>query len=243
MATTPEAVRGSGLEQAQKIRRLFSEIAPRYDLLNHLLSLNADRRWRRRAVAVLGWEQRPDRVYLDACAGTCDLSVELAGRRGFRGRGHRQLTSPSRCWSRGCPRSPAARWHRYVATPLRLPFVGEAFAGATVGFGVRNLADLDGGLAELWRVLEPGARLVVLEFTTPPNPLLRRLYLLYFHRIIPQVGRWVSGHPWAYSYLPASVQVFPEAAELAQRMRMVGFRAASWSHLSGGIAALHVATK
>ena len=84
---------------------------------------------------------------------------------------------------------------------------------------------------------------MVLEFTTPPNPLVRRLYLLYFHRILPQVGRWVSGHPWAYSYLPASVQAFPEAAELAQRMRRVGFRAASWLHLSGGIAALHVATK
>ena len=242
MATTPEAVRGSGLEQAQKIRRLFSEIAPRYDLLNHLLSLNADRRWRRRAVAVLGWEQRPDRIYLDACAGTCDLSVELAGRRGFRGRViATDFAEPMLV--AGLPKIAGRAVAPVCGDALRLPFVGEAFAGATVGFGVRNLADLDGGLAELWRVLEPGARLVVLEFTTPPNPLLRRLYLLYFHRIIPQVGRWVSGHPWAYSYLPASVQVFPEAAELAQRMRMVGFRAASWSHLSGGIAALHVATK
>ncbi|HCR04462.1 MAG TPA: demethylmenaquinone methyltransferase, partial [Gemmatimonadetes bacterium] len=124
-----------------------------------------------------------------------------------------------------------------------LPFGTETFSGATVGFGVRNLADLDRGLSELHRVLRIDARLVVLEFTTPPNPLLRQLYLFYFHQVLPRVGRWVSGHPWAYSYLPASVKEFPGPAQLAGRMRRAGFRDASWSLLSGGIAALHVATK
>lgn len=230
-----------GPERGRQVRRLFSEIAPSYDLLNHVLSLNIDRRWRRRAVAELGWEARPDGVYLDACAGTLDLSLELARRAGFAGRVvGSDFALPMLV--QGLPKLAGAPVAPLCADALRLPFSSGAFSGATVGFGVRNLSDLDGGLAEFRRVLRPGARLVVLEFTTPPNALLRALYLLYFHQVLPRVGSWVSGHPWAYRYLPASVGEFPAPAELAARMRHAGFAEARWTLLTGGIAALHVAT-
>ena len=242
MNTIPDALPSPGQDRERRIRRLFSEIAPRYDLLNHVLSMNVDRRWRRRAVAHLGWEGHPEGLYLDACAGTLDLSLELAGQPGFGGR----VVGSDFAWPmlvEGLPKVAGRAVVPVCGDALRLPFGAATFRGATVGFGVRNLADLDQGLAELHRVLEIGARLVVLEFTTPPNPLLRRLYLFYFHHVLPRVGRWVSGHPWAYSYLPESVKEFPGPVELAERMRIAGFRAARWSLLSGGIAALHVATK
>ena len=242
MPTIPEALPSGGQDQERRIRRLFSEIAPRYDLLNHVLSMNLDRRWRRRAVASLGWEGHPDGLYLDACAGTFDLCLELVGQPGFRGRVvGSDFALPM--LTEGLPKLADVAVAPVCGDALRLPFGTETFRGATVGFGVRNLADLDRGLEELHRVLRIGARLVVLEFTTPPNPLLRQLYLFYFHRVLPRVGRWVSGHPWAYSYLPASVKEFPGPAQLADRMGRAGFRGTSWSLLSGGIAALHVATK
>jgi demethylmenaquinone methyltransferase/2-methoxy-6-polyprenyl-1,4-benzoquinol methylase len=238
----PEALPSGEQDQEHRIRRLFSEIAPRYDLLNHVLSMNLDRHWRRRAVACLGWEGHPDGPYLDACAGTFDLSLELVGQPGFRGRVvGSDFALPM--LTEGLPKLADVAVTPVCGDSLRLPFGTDTFRGATVGFGVRNLADLDLGLEELHRVLRVGARLVVLEFTTPPNPLLRQLYLFYLHRVLPLVGRWVSGHPWAYSYLPASVKEFPGPTQLADRMRRAGFRGASWSLLSGGIAALHVATK
>ena len=242
MTTIPEAVPSRGQDRERQVRRLFSEIAPRYDLLNHVLSMNIDRRWRRQAIARLGWESHPEGLYLDACAGTLDLTLELAGQPRFRGR----VIGSDFAWPmlvQGLPKVAGKPIAPVCGDALRLPFGPRTFRGATVGFGVRNLADLDGGLAEFHRVLETGARLVVLEFTTPPNPVLRQLYHFYFHQVLPRVGRWVSGHPWAYSYLPESVKEFPGPAELADRMRRAGFRSAEWSLLSGGIAALHVAEK
>jgi demethylmenaquinone methyltransferase/2-methoxy-6-polyprenyl-1,4-benzoquinol methylase len=112
-----------------------------------------------------------------------------------------------------------------------------------VAFGVRNLSDLNGGFREFARVIRPGGRLVVLEFTEPPNPILRHLYLFYFHRILPAVGRIVSGHPWAYAYLPRSVREFPDPPKLAEMITKAGFRDGEWNFLTGGIAALHVATR
>jgi demethylmenaquinone methyltransferase/2-methoxy-6-polyprenyl-1,4-benzoquinol methylase len=112
-----------------------------------------------------------------------------------------------------------------------------------VAFGVRNLADLGTGLRELGRVLQSGRRLVILEFTEPPNPLLRRFYLFYFRHILPRVGRMVSGHPWAYDYLPESVKEFPDPTGLARRMQEAGFAEVRWELLSGGIAALHVGVR
>jgi len=129
------------------------------------------------------------------------------------------------------------------ADTLCLPFVDGCFHGATVGFGVRNLVDVRGGFSALARVVRPGARLVVLEFTLPPNPVLRALYNFYFHRILPIVGRVVSGHPWAYTYLPESVKEFPTPSELADIMRESGFKDVEWRFLTGGIVAIHVGVR
>jgi demethylmenaquinone methyltransferase/2-methoxy-6-polyprenyl-1,4-benzoquinol methylase len=126
---------------------------------------------------------------------------------------------------------------------LRLPFPDSIFNGAMVAFGIRNLSDLRRGFQEFRRVLDQEGRLVVLEFTEPPNPVLRRLYLFYFRRILPLIGRVVSGHPWAYQYLPESVREFPDPEGLSGMMRDAGFRETTWELLSGGIAALHVGVR
>ena len=126
---------------------------------------------------------------------------------------------------------------------LRLPFADDSFDGATVGFGVRNLADLSLGLREFRRVLRPGARLVILEFTVPPNAVMRSLYHFYFHRILPLVGRVVSGHPWAYDYLPKSVGAFPGPGELETMFADAGFRETGHRLLTLGIAAIHWGVK
>jgi demethylmenaquinone methyltransferase/2-methoxy-6-polyprenyl-1,4-benzoquinol methylase len=220
------------------VREMFSAIAPRYDLLNHLLSLNIDRIWRRRAVASLRWDRRPDGAYLDACAGTLDLSLALARSRGFRGRVvATDFALPMLKLGKAKVAGEGA-WCA-AADTLALPFPDCAFDGAMVAFGVRNLSDMDGGLAELRRVLRPGARLVVLEFTTPRSRALRGLFLFYFLRVLPAVGRFVSGHPTAYSYLPASVLEFPAPEALEASLRRAGFREVSHRLLTGGIVAVH----
>jgi demethylmenaquinone methyltransferase/2-methoxy-6-polyprenyl-1,4-benzoquinol methylase len=242
MPTKPEAQPSRGDARERQVRRIFSEIAPRYDLLNHVLSANIDRSWRRKAVATLGWEARPDGRYLDACAGTYDLALELSRRPGFNGSviasdfAEPMLLAGRRKLGDGAIRP-------VCADTLRLPFLDASFDGATVGFGVRNLSGLQAGFTELWRVLRPGARLVVLEFTVPPGWLMRRLYMFYFTRMLPVIGRLVSGHPWAYTYLPESVKEFPGPAGLADLLESAGFAKVDWRLLTGGIAALHVATK
>lgn len=227
-----------GGAHARRIRRAFSEIAPRYDLLNHLLSLNIDRSWRRRAVEVLGWERVPGGLYLDLCAGTFDLSVALAARSGFHGRVV-ACDFAQAMLVRGRRKLAGLAVRPVCADALRLPFPDATFDGAMVAFGVRNLADMGAGLEELARVLRPGGGLAILEFSVPPNPLLRGLYLVYFRRLLPVVGRVVSGHPWAYSYLPASVLEFPGPRGLAERMAAAGFVEVTWELLCGGIAAIH----
>lgn len=225
-------------DKAAHVRRMFASIAPRYDLLNSVLSAGTDRRWRRRAVERLGWERAPEGTYLDNCAGTLELALTLARRDGFRGR----VVGGDYTFAmleRGLRKTPGEPVAPACADALRLPFPDGAFDGATVGFGVRNLADLDAGLRESARVLKPGARLVILEFTTPGWQPFRALYLFYFLRLLPLVGRLVSKHSSAYSYLPESVLQFPEPPELARRMEAAGFRDVAWRTLSGGIAALH----
>src|SRR5689334_5341739 len=146
------------------VRDMFTAIAPRYDFLNHLLSLNIDRSWRRAAVARLGWEAKPDGTYLDLCAGTLDLAAELARRDGFRGRViGADFVVPM--LERGKDKAP--RTVPVAADALARPFPAARFDGAMVGFGVRNVADLDRALSEAARVLKPGARFVILEFATP----------------------------------------------------------------------------
>ncbi len=227
-------------EKRAYVRGMFTAIAPRYDLLNHLLSLNADRRWRRQAVERLGWEASPAGQYLDVCAGTLDLAAALAGRPGFSGRVIGADFSTAML-QRG--RSKAERVWPLTADALVLPFRDGLFDGAMVGFGVRNLEDLDAGLAEAARVLRPGARLVVLEFTTPARQPLRGLYGFYFRRVLPAVGHLVSKHRTAYHYLPESVHHFPSPAALAERMTRAGFRAVSYELLFAGICAIHVGTR
>lgn len=229
-------------EKAVAVRRMFSSIAPRYDLLNHLLSLNVDKVWRRRAVNRLGWERAPEGRYLDNCAGTLDLAVELARRPGFRGR----VVGSDFTFAmleRGTDKVARLPVNPACADALALPFPDASFDGATVGFGVRNLADLDAGLRESFRVLKPGARLVILEFTTPSWQPFRALYFFYFLRMLPFIGRLVSSHSSAYTYLPESVLQFPEPPELAARMTRAGFTEVGWKTLSGGIAALHWGTR
>ncbi|TVP77971.1 MAG: class I SAM-dependent methyltransferase [Gemmatimonadales bacterium] len=241
MASIPDARPESGAAREDQVRTIFSEIAPKYDLLNHVLSLNIDRRWRRRAVNELQVPaDDPDIRVLDACAGTYDLSLELTGRPGFRGRVvasdfARPMLVTGKDKLEGAQVSPVC------GDSLKLPFPDGSFHRVMVAFGVRNLSDTRAGFAEFARVLRPGGRLVVLEFTTPPNRLMRGAYLFYFHRVLPLVGRVVSGHPWAYTYLPESVREFPGPEELADQMRDAGFQRTEWSWLTAGIAAIHVA--
>jgi demethylmenaquinone methyltransferase/2-methoxy-6-polyprenyl-1,4-benzoquinol methylase len=225
-----------GAAKRTYVREIFASIAPRYDLLNRVLSLGADTRWRRTAVDRLGWPARPSGRYLDCCAGTLDLAAELGEREGFEGRViAADLVPAMLCEGRG----KSARVYPTAADALTLPFADGSFDGAMVGFGVRNLMDLDAGLRELARVLRPGTRLVILEFTTPGWQPLRALYLGYFRRVLPRIGRLVSKHRSAYDWLPASVLAFPDPPALARRLEAAGFDAVRWQTRWGGIVAIH----
>lgn len=239
-ASNRELPVSGGPEKRAYVRGMFTAIAPTYDRLNRIMSLRLDLRWRRTAVARLGWERAPEGTYLDLCAGTLDFSAMLAGRPGFRGRivgadfALRMLQFGRHKTGRVAP---------VAADALELPFPDETFDGAMIGWGARNLTDLDAGLAEAARVLRPGARLVILEMSTPPHQPMRALYLTYFERVLPLVGRLISKHTSAYSWLPESARVFPPPAELAARMGQAGFRDVSFSGFMGGVTSLHVGTK
>jgi demethylmenaquinone methyltransferase / 2-methoxy-6-polyprenyl-1,4-benzoquinol methylase len=239
-ATDRELPITGGAEKRSYVRGVFTAIAPRYDLLNHVLSLNIDRRWRRLAVNRLGWERAPEGTYLDLCSGTMDLAAELGNRRDFRGR---IIATDFVQAMLKLGRGKTSRAVPCNADALALPFPDALFDGATVGFGVRNLMDLNAGLAEAARVLKPGARLVILEFAIPSRQPLRSLYLGYFRRLLPAIGRFVSKHRDAYSWLPESVLAFPEPEELAIRMRTTGFSDVGYELFLGGICAIHVGTR
>lgn len=229
-------------EKATSVRRMFSDIAHRYDLLNHLLTLNIDRLWRRRAVDRL-IAGRPDRaVYLDACSGTMDLAVEVAGRGSSTG----LVVASDFAWpmlEHGRRKVAGLPVAEACGDALRLPHPDGVFDGAIVGFGVRNFADLQAGIDELVRVLKPDGRLVILELSIPAWRPLRELYFLYFTRILPWIGRRISGHDTAYSYLPASVREFPPPDDLAAMMERAGLGSVRYERLMGGIAAIHVGEK
>ena len=231
-----------GAAKRSYVRDVFSEIAPSYDLLNHLLSLNIDRRWRRRAIAALDCARRPDGLYVDLCAGTLDVGAELARTPAFRGfiLGADFAEPMLRA---GRDKAPVSALAPVVSDALQLPVRDGQASGIIVAFGARNLADLDAGLREMHRVLEPGGRAVILEFTTPRSRVVRALYHLYFHHVLPAVGGMVSGHGTAYRYLPESVAHFPAEPELARRMERAGFRDVRWHSLSLGIAAIHRGTR
>jgi demethylmenaquinone methyltransferase/2-methoxy-6-polyprenyl-1,4-benzoquinol methylase len=223
------------------VRGMFSAIAPRYDLLNHLLSFNLDRLWRRRAIVALNWQIAPSATYVDLCAGTLDVAALLTEQPGFSGRvlGADFAEPMLRAGSKKVSESVSP----VVADALDLPLAANSAGGAIVAFGIRNVNDLDAALREVYRVLDRGARFVILEFTTPRNPVMRAFYHFYFHRVLPFIGGVVSGHRNAYRYLPESVAQFPAEEELAARMGTAGFVDIRWTSLSFGIAAIHVGRK
>jgi demethylmenaquinone methyltransferase/2-methoxy-6-polyprenyl-1,4-benzoquinol methylase len=237
----PAAFPADGAPKRQFVRGMFSAIAPRYDLLNHLLSFNIDRVWRRRAIAALNWERAPNATYLDLCAGTLDIAATLARQAGFQGRVlGADFAEPM---LREGLAKVTPNMSPLVADALELPLASGSADGAIVAFGIRNVSDLDASLREVHRVLVSGARFVILEFTTPRNVVMRGLYHFYFHRVLPFIGGVVSGHGDAYRYLPASVAHFPREEALATRMRGAGFADVRWTSLSFGIAAIHVGVK
>lgn len=229
-----------GAEKRSYVRGMFAAIAPSYDFLNHLLSLNADRRWRRLAVDAVGWERAPAGRYLDLCAGTMDLAAELGGRPGF---GGRVVAADFVSEMLRLGRAKGARLDPLTADALELPFADATFDGAMVGFGVRNYGDLDAGLREAARVLRPGTKLVVLECSQPPFAPFRWLYYFYFRRVLPLVGRLISRHANAYTYLPQSVLAFPGAEELRRRMEGCGFGRVEFRRLFLGVVAIHVGVR
>jgi len=223
---------------------MFGGISRRYDLLNHVLSLNLDAGWRRQAA----FEACPEPRWrvLDLCGGTGDLSVALA----------RTSTPPSLvvCCDFSHPmlvraRSKFARKRldglclTVEGDALRLPFPSAAFDAVTVGFGIRNLANMSAGFAEILRVLAPGGRLVVLEFSQPSGPVLSRLYATYLKSVVPRLGDGASGRRGPYLYLAKTIGDFPTPDVLAGMIREAGFGAVGWRPLTGGIVCLHTALK
>ena len=227
-----------GREKRAYVRAVFEQIAPRYDLLNHLLSFNVDRWWRRRAIRALDWARAPQGCYLDLCAGTLDVGAQLARQHGFGGFivGADFAVPMLRA---GAGKAPLNAVAPVGADAQQLPFADGSMDGAIVAFGIRNVESLDAALHEVRRVLARGATFVILEFTTPRRRILRQLYRLYFHWLLPFVGGAISGHRSAYRYLPRSVAHFPPEPELARRMTAAGFEAVQWTSLSFGIAAIH----
>jgi demethylmenaquinone methyltransferase/2-methoxy-6-polyprenyl-1,4-benzoquinol methylase len=232
-------------KRESRIRTMFGNIAPRYDLLNHLLSLNVDRYWRWRTTRLV-----PPLVdegaapILDVCTGTGDLA--LAYDRAARGRV--PIIGSDFCLPMLLPARQKAKARtriRFIeADTQQLPFPDDTFQIVSVAFGLRNVTDTDRGLAEMTRVARPGGRVAILEFSQPRNWLLGPLYRAYFRWVLPRVGQLVSrSRDRAYSYLPASVMEFPDGEALADRMRQHGLTEVRWHPLTFGIATLYVGVK
>ena len=228
------------MPEASTVRRMFAGVAPRYDLLNRVLSLGIDRRWRRDVVSDL--KLKPSDRVLDLCCGTGDLALELAP--------HARCLACDFTWemlTRAKEKSTRASQagqalHLAAADALRLPFAADQFDAATVGFGVRNLEDLPAGLREFRRVLRVNGPLVILEFSQPIHPLLRLPYQAYLHGLLPLIGRMVSTRKEAYRYLAESIAGFPNPETLSAILAAEGFRNIHYRRLTGGIVAIHTAT-
>ena len=211
---------------------MFDRISPVYDVMNHAMTVGLDRRWRRLAAEAA---VRPGTKVLDACCGTGDLA--LADERA--GGEVTGLDFSERMLERARQKSQTVEW--VLGDVTALPFPDQSFGAVTVGFGIRNVPDLEAGLAELARVLAPGGRIACLEITRPSG-LLRPFFRLWFDGLVPLAGKVLPGGR-AYTYLPASVRRFPGPADLAAAFQRAGFDGVGWKLLGGGIVALHVGTK
>jgi demethylmenaquinone methyltransferase / 2-methoxy-6-polyprenyl-1,4-benzoquinol methylase len=231
---------------ARAVREMFTSIAPRYDLLNHVLSFNVDRLWwRRTARTFCGILSRPDARVLDLCCGTGDMTFALRARAKSSSPqilgadfSHAMLRRALQKSVASASSSTHLQPFWIEADALNLPFPSEHFNLVTSAFGFRNLADYDAGLREMARVLRPGGECGILDFGEPQG-LIGRLYRLYFNRILPRVGTLISGVRGPYAYLPASVERFPEPEEMLARIRQAGFTEASWTPYTFGIAGLY----
>jgi demethylmenaquinone methyltransferase / 2-methoxy-6-polyprenyl-1,4-benzoquinol methylase len=234
-------------DASAKVREMFTRIAPRYDLLNHLLSLQLDRLWRMRAAKrfrpILS---RPDALVLDLCCGTGDLAISLArsGKARIVGAdfAHTMLVrakEKSAALVAGASGKSTMALRLFEADAMRLPFREASFDLVATAFGFRNLSNYEAGLREIQRVLKPGGTVAILEFTEPPNGLLGDLYRWYFSKVLPKIGGLISGESAAYSYLPKSVARFFRPPELASLMAAVGYRSVGYRVWSLGTVALH----
>jgi demethylmenaquinone methyltransferase / 2-methoxy-6-polyprenyl-1,4-benzoquinol methylase len=246
--TRPEGAQ-SEADASSKVREMFTEIAPRYDFLNHLLSLEQDRVWRartaRRLQPIL---QRRDARVLDLCCGTGDLAFALASS------GPAQVVGADFSHAMLLRANAKRKTHVqdadaagpmvfFEADALRLPFADSSFDLVTTAFGFRNLANYESGLREIRRVLKPGGTLTILEFTEPPPGLAGDLYRWYCRTVLPKIGGLLSGNPSAYKYLPASVACFFRPDELASRIRKAGFASVEYQLWTLGSVALHTGIK
>jgi demethylmenaquinone methyltransferase/2-methoxy-6-polyprenyl-1,4-benzoquinol methylase len=239
--TTPRGVSG---EQAASrwVRGMFGRIARHYDLLNHLLSFNLDKRWRSRTVSRVADLVRPGTRVVDLCCGTGDVLLELEkqGRAQILGSDfcHPMLVEAARKISGRGLRSPL-----FEADSLLLPLADDSVGLVTIAFGFRNLANYQRGLEELLRVLQPGGAVAILEFSQPTNRAFAALYGFFSTRVLPWVGGLVSGSRDAYTYLPESIRKFPKAEALAEQMRQAGFARVEFERMTGGAVALHLGWK
>jgi len=242
-------------DASQKVRQMFTQIAPTYDSLNHILSIQLDRLWRARAAKLLRpILANPDALVLDLCCGTGDLALALRARGPAKIIGadfaHTMLVRANQKAHAGS-RNPSADSSDHTSTPmsfaeadaLRLPFAGESFDLVTTAFGFRNLANYEAGLREILRVLKPGGTIAILEFTEPPNTVLGRLYRWYVFSVLPRVGALISGHSSAYTYLPKSVSRFFRPPQLSALLTQVGYASPQFRTFTLGTVALHTATR
>jgi demethylmenaquinone methyltransferase / 2-methoxy-6-polyprenyl-1,4-benzoquinol methylase len=247
--TQPEGAANEA-DASRKVREMFTQIAPSYDALNHILSLQLDRLWRARTAKRLRpILQLKDALVLDLCCGTGDLALALrkAGKARIIGAdfAHTMLVRaraksqqvPSHSGLTAPPPIPL-----FEADALRLPFADHSFNLVTTAFGFRNLANYEAGLREIQRVLKPGGTIAILEFTEPPDNVLGNLYRWYFRSVLPRIGGWLSGNPSAYTYLPKSVARFFRPPELAALMFSVGYQSVAYKVWTFDTVALHTAT-
>lgn len=232
-------------EASREVRKMFTRIAPRYDLLNHLLSAQMDRHWRARAARELQPVlQCSDALVLDVCCGTGDLAFSLARRAKAAIMGadfsHTMLV---RARQKAREQNSASPMPFLEADALRLPFADGVFDLVTTAFGFRNLANYEAGLREILRVLKPGGTLAILEFTEPAPGLIGGAYRFYCQKVLPKIGGWISGDSAAYAYLPKSVARFFRPEELAGLMRNAGYSAVRYQLMTLDSVALHLATR